>query len=150
MIWAAHAELNALERAKSVQRRAEVELAVREQWLRSQAGRAYVASRLDPAKHAAADARRQARTLERKIKRADRRIEAVARTRVKLLVARELGHDKMVAPSRMDLGVGQAVREVDRRAVDVVKAHAPLAQERALGKVMALVQGKIPGIGPDR
>jgi hypothetical protein len=50
----------------------------------------------------------------------------------------------------MDLGVGQAVREVDRRAVDVVKAHAPVAQERALSKVMALVQGKVPGIGPDR
>jgi hypothetical protein len=150
MIWAAHAELNALDRARAVQRRAEVELAVRENWLRSPAGRAYVASRLDPAKHAAADARREARTLERKIKRADRRIEAVARTRVKLLVARELGHDQMVAPTRMDLGGGQAVREVDRRVVDVVKAHAPLAQERALGKVMALVQGKIPGIGPDR
>lgn len=150
MIWAAHAELNAIDRAKAADRRAEVDVRVRQEWLRSDAGRAYVAAHLDPAKQAAADARREARTLERKIKRADRRIASLARTRVKLLVARELGHDQMVAPTRMDLGVGQAVREVDRRVVDVVKAHAPVAQERALGKVMALVQGKIPGIAPDR
>lgn len=150
MIWAAHAELNAVDRARAADRRAEVDLKVRQEWLRSEAGRAYVASRLDPARQAAADARREARTLERKIKRADRRIEAVARTRVKLLVARELGHDSMVAPTRMDLGVGQAVREVDRRMVEVVKAHAPVAQARALSKVMALVQGRIPGIGPER
>ena len=150
MIWAAHAELNALDRAKAAARKAEVELRVRRDWLGSAVGQAYVASRLDPAKQAALDARREARSLDRKIKRADRRIEAVARTRVKLLVARELGHDQMVAPTRMDLGVGQAVREVDRRVVDVVKAHAPAAQERALSKVMALVQGKIPGLAPDR
>lgn len=150
MIWAAHAELNALDRARADDRRAAAELKVRQDWLRSDAGRAYVAARLDPAKQAAADARREARTLERRIKRADRRIEAVARTRVKLMVARELGHDSVVAPIRMDLGVGQAVRAVDRRVTDVVKAHAPAAQERALAKVMALAQGKVPGITPDR
>ena len=150
MIWAAHAELNAIDRARAADRRAAIDLKVRQDWLRSEAGRAYVAARLDPPRQAAADARREARTLERKIKRADQRIEAVARTRVKLLVARELGHDTMVAPTRMELGVGQAVREVDRRVVDVIMAHAPAAQERALSKVIGLVQGKVPGIGPDR
>lgn len=150
MIWAAHAELNALDRARAADRRAQVDFEVRQAWLRSETGQAYIASRLDRLRQAAADARREARTLERRIKRADRRIEAVARTRIKLLMARELGHESMVAPTRMDLGVGQAVREVDRRVVDVVKAHAPAAQERALSKVMALVRGKIPGIGLER
>lgn len=150
MIWAAHAELNALERVRAAERRAEADLRVRRDWLRSDAGRAYVAARLDPARQAAEDVRRASRTLERKIKRADKRIEALARTRVRLLVARELGHDTLVAPTRMDLGVGQAVRDVDRRVVEVVKAHAPAVQERALSKVMALVRGKIPGLAPDR
>ncbi|GGL35825.1 MobQ family relaxase [Caulobacter rhizosphaerae] len=150
MIWAAHAELNALDRARAQAGRAELEVKVRADWLRSEGGRAYVASRLDPAKQAAEASRRAARTLERKIKRADKRIENVASTRVKLLVARELGQSSLVAPARMDLGVGQAVREVDRRVVDAVKAHAPTAQKAALTKVMALVRGQIPGIGPER
>jgi hypothetical protein len=150
MIWAAHAELNALDRARAEARRAELDLRVRRGWLRSDAGRAYVASRLDPARQAAEDGRRAARTLERKIKRADKRIENVASTRVKLLVARELGEATMTAPSRMDLGVGQAVREVDRRVVDTVRAHTPTAQRAALSKVMDLVQGKTPGLGPER
>jgi hypothetical protein len=150
MIWAAHAELNALERARAQERRAEVDVRVRRDWLRSDAGRAYVASRLDPAKQAAESSRRAARNLERKIKRADKRIENVASTRVKLMVARELGQSNLVVPMRMDLGVGQAVREVDRRVVDAVQAHAPAAQKAALTKVMSLVRGQIPGIGPDR
>ncbi|WP_165191669.1 MobQ family relaxase [Caulobacter soli] len=150
MIWAAHAELNALDRARAEDRRATLDLQVRRDWLRGDAGRAYVASRLDPARQAAEAARRAARTLERKIKRADKRIANVASTRVKLLVARELGEGAMTAPVRMDLGVDQAVREVDRRVVDAVWAHAPAAQRAALAKVMALVQGRMPGLGPDR
>ncbi len=150
MIWAAHAELNALDRARAEARRAELDLRVRRDWLRGDAGRAYVAARLDPAKQAAEEARRAARTLERKIRRADKRIENVANTRVKLLVARELGQATMTAPARMDLGVGQAVREVDRRVVDAVRSHGPAAQQAALTKVMALVQGKMRGLGPDR
>ena len=150
MIWAAHAELNALDQARAEERRATLDLQVRRDWLHGDAGRAYVASRLDPAKQAYEAARRAARTLERKIKRADKRIENVASTRVKLMVARQLGEVTMTAPTRMDLGVGQAVREVDRRVVDTVRAHAPTAQKAALTKVMALVQGKAPGLGPDR
>lgn len=150
MIWAKHAEMSALARAEVADRLAHLRLDVRRDWLRSDAGRAYVAARLDPARHAAAEARRAARTLERKIKRADKRIDNVARTRTKLMVARELGQTSMVAPSHMRLGVAQAVREVDRRVVDLVQAHAPAAQKAALAKVMALVQGRLPGHGPDR
>lgn len=150
MIWAKHAELNALAKARVADRLAQVRLSVRRDWLRSDAGRAYIAARLDPAKHAAEEARRVARTLERKIKRADKRIDKVARTRTKLMVARELGQATMVAPSQMALGVSQAVREVDRRAVDIVQAHAPAAQKAALDRVMSLARGQIPGLGPDR
>lgn len=149
MIWAKHAELNALDRDRQAARRAEVGLMVRKTWLRSAAGQAYVAGRLDPIKHAAEDAKRAARTLERKIKRADKRIENVAATRTKLMVARELGERTLITPVEMSLGVGQAVREVDRRVVDAVQAHPQAAQRRALAKVARLIQGKVPGIGPE-
>ncbi|MBI1684282.1 MobQ family relaxase [Caulobacter hibisci] len=150
MIWAKHAELNALARARVADRTAQVRLSVRRDWLASEAGRAYVAARLDPARQAAEAARRAARTLERKIKRADKRIDNVARTRTKLMVARELRQATMTAPSQMALGVSQAVREVDRRVVDIIQGHSPVAQKAALDKVMALVRGRLPGLDLDR
>lgn len=136
MIWARHAELNAVVRAREALAAAEAAVTVRRDWLSSLDGRAYVAGRLDPVKQAVEDARRTARTLERKIKRADKRIEALVRTRTKLLVARELGHSQMTAPSQMRLGVEQAVREVDRRVEDVVRGHPVPARRAALTKVL--------------
>ena len=150
MIWARHVELNALDRARHELRRAETGLAVRKAWLRGGAGQAYVAGRLDPVKYQAEAARRAARTLERKIKRADKRIANVAATRTKLMVARELGETTLVAPVSMDQGVGQALREVDRRVVDGLQRHPAAARKAALDKVASLAQGKIPGLGPDR
>jgi hypothetical protein len=150
MIWAAHVELNALAAARQDARLADIRYAVRRDWLRSEAGRAYLAARLDPAKQAAEEARRAGRTLERKIKRADKRIGNVARTRTKLMVARDLGEDSLLAPSHMSLGAGQALREVDRRVVDAIAAHPAAAQQKSLNKVLALLRGKMPGIEPDR
>lgn len=146
MIWAKHAELNRLERVQREHAAAHAAFAARRDWLASEGGRAYVAARLNPAKQAAEAARRSMRTLERKIKRADRRIENVARTRTKLLVARELGQDRLVAPSQLRAGVGQAVREVDRHVVDMIQRHPPEAQQSALGKVARLMRGRAPGI----
>ncbi|KQV64023.1 MobQ family relaxase [Caulobacter sp. Root343] len=155
MIWAAHAELNALARAKQAARLAEIRYAVRRDWLRGPEGRAFLAARLDPEKQAVEAARREGRILERKIKRADKRIEAVARTRTRLMVARGLGEETLVAPSQMGLGVGQAVREVDRRVVEAISRHPAAAQQKSLDKVLGLVSGKglLPGrerSGPDR
>ncbi len=149
MIWAAHAELNALARARQAARLAEIRYAVRRDWLRGPEGRAFLAARLDPEKQAAEAARREGRTLERKIKRADARIEAVARTRTRLMVARELGEDTLVAPSQMGLGVGQAVREVDRRVVAAIARHPVAAQQKGLDKVLGLAKGKVPFLGPE-
>lgn len=150
MIWAAHVELNALAAARQDARLADVRFGVRRDWLRSEAGRSYLAARLDPAKQAVEEARRSARTLERKIKRADKRIDNAARTRTKLMVARDLGEASLVAPSKMSLGAGQALREVDRRVVDAIARHPAAAQQQSLDRVMALVRGKLPGLGPDR
>lgn len=149
MIWAAHAELNALARARQEARLAEIRYAVRRDWLRGPEGRAFLAARLDPEKHAAEAARREARTLERKIARADKRIEAVARTRTRLMVAQNLGEASVVAPSQMSLGVGQAVREVDRRVVEAIAKHPIAAQEKSLAAILSLARGKTPARGPE-
>ena len=149
MIWAAHAELNRLARARQAARLAEIRYAVRRDWLRGPEGRAFLAARLDPQKQAAEAARREGRTLERRIKRADKRIEAVARTRTRLLVAKALGEATVVAPSQMGLGVGQAVREVDRRVVDAIAKHPAAAQQKSLDKVLGLARGKTPGPTPE-
>lgn len=155
MIWAAHAELNALARARQELRLAEIRFGVRRDWLRGPEGRAFLAARLDPEKHAAETARRQARTLERKIRRADKRIEAVARTRTRLLVAQALGEPSVVAPAKMSLGVSQAVREVDRRVIEVIAKHPVAEQQKSLRQVLDLARGKAPRpgrepSGPDR
>lgn len=146
MIWAKHAELNRLERDYGALRRADVAYRVRRDWLGSEAGRAYVAAQLAPGKQAREAAAREARTLERKIKRADRRIENVARTRTKLLVARELGQTRLIAPSELRVGVGQAIREVDRRVVDILETYSPEAQRSAMVKVIQTVRGRGPDI----
>lgn len=150
MIWAAHAELNALARAKQAVRLADIRYAVRRDWLSSPDGRAFLAARLDPEKQAAEAARREGRTLERKIKRADQRIEAVARTRTRLMVARGLGEETLVAPSQMGLGMGQALREVDRRVVEAIGRYPIAAQQKSLDMVLGLARGKSPLVGPDR
>lgn len=147
MVWAAHAELNRLARDRQALAAADAAWRVRRDWLASGPGKAYVAARLNPAQQAKDGAERERRTLERKIKRADRRIEQVARTRTKLLVARELGQEVMAAPSQMRLGVGQAVREVDRRVVAALQAHGPSAQQAALDKVLRALRS---GPSPDR
>jgi hypothetical protein len=65
------------------------------------------------------------------------------------MVARELGEDALVAPSQMALGVGQAVREVDRRVVEAIARHPVAAQQKGLNKVLGLAKGKVPFLGPE-
>lgn len=150
MIWAAHVELNALARDRNAARLADLRLAVRREWLASGEGRAWLASRLAPERQAAEAARREVRTLERRIKRMDKRLEAVARTRTRLLVAKALGEDSLTAPVEMRLGQGQALREVDRRVVAAISRYPVSAQERSLAKVLGLARGRTPGLSPDR
>jgi hypothetical protein len=142
MIWAKHAELNALARARANLAQAERGLAVRRRWLRSSEGQAYVAAQQHPFRLQAEIVRRMDRTLERKIRRADRRIEAVEGTRTKLLVAEALGETRVTAPADLSLGVVQAVREVDRTVVGALKAYQPGQVRQALAKVAALALGR--------
>ncbi|CAN7660959.1 MobA/MobL family protein [Phenylobacterium sp. LjRoot225] len=118
MIWAKHAELNAIAKARQELKRAEAVLTVRQAWARSEKGQAYIVARRQPALEKAVDVTREKRTLERKIKRMDKRIATATRTYNDLRVAHELGISSLRVPrsspdaTRFMRDVGQPTRAV--------------------------------------
>ena len=100
MIWAKHAELNAIARARAEARRAELGLRVRQEWSRSLQGQAFIAARRQPGLERAVEAARHRRTLERKISRADKRIVTATQTLGDLRVAQELGKRSLSVPNK--------------------------------------------------
>lgn len=149
MIWAKHAELNALSRARRVAREAELRVALRRQWLASPAGQSWVASRRQPDLDQAADAARKRRTLVRKIKRMDRRIDAATRTVNDLVVAQELGQARLRVPAhspdpiRFIRDVGAPAREAVSRFPAPARAQAIERLNRGQGR--SIVKTLFPG-----
>jgi hypothetical protein len=147
MIWAKHAELNAISRARSEYRRADAQWRVRQAWVRSPGGQTYIAARRQPALDHAATVHRQGRTLERKIKRMDRRITSATRAYNELRVAEELGVTWLKVPNnspdatRFIRGVTGPTREAlaqfpeqaKQLAVDRLNRGQGRAVTRALG-----------------
>ncbi len=148
MIWAKHAELNAIATARAEHRLASARLTARRTWLRSEAGRTYVAQRVEPAALSAQDAYRQRRTLERRMKRIAKRAEAVENVRVKALIARELGHHSLEAPTRT-VGVTQLVRAMDASTLAAIRQHPVEAQRRAYDQVKSRQRVRSRGPAPE-
>jgi len=148
MIWAKHAELNAIAEAKAALRLASARLAARQAWLRSEPGQIYVAKNIAPAGLSAQDAYRQKRTLERRMKRIAKRAEAVENVRVKALIARELGHHTLEVPSKT-VGTTQFVRAMDASTLSAIRQHTPDAQRRAYDRVKAQQRVRPRGPVPD-
>ena len=134
MIWAKHAELNALGRVRKEARRAELRFDFHRQWLRSPAGQALVAARRQPALDQAAAAARERRTLVRKIRRMDRRIEAAGRTLTDLVVARELGERQLRAPSRSP-DATRFLRDVGAPAREAIARYPEAARRQAIERL---------------
>jgi hypothetical protein len=134
MIWAKHAELNALARARKAARRAELRLEFRRAWLQSPAGQAVVADRRQPALEQAAEAARERRTLVRKIRRMNRRIEAAGRTLTDLTVARELGQRQLRTPSHSP-DATRFIRDVGAPARAAIARHPELARRQAIERL---------------
>jgi hypothetical protein len=148
MIWAKHAELNAIASARAAYRLASARLTARQAWLRSEAGLVYVAKHVEPGGLSAQDAYRQKRTLERRMKRIAKRAEAVENVRVKALIARELGHHTLEAPSKT-VGVTQLVRAMDASTLAAIREHAPDAQRRAYDRVTLQLRSRARGPIPE-
>jgi hypothetical protein len=149
MIWAKHAELNALSRARSAMREAELRHQLRATWLASPAGQAFVASRRQPGLDHAAAAARQRRTLVRKIKRMDRRIEAATQTYDALRVAQELGQRQLRVPARSP-DPTRFIRDVGAPARDAVLRYPAQARQQAIerlnrGQGRSIIRSLFPG-----
>jgi hypothetical protein len=150
MIWAKHAELNAIARARTEFRRAHFGLKVRQDWARSAKGQAFFANRRQPGLEAAADAARKRRTLERKIKRMDNRIVTATRTIGDLRVVQQLGGRELRVPAKSP-DETRFLRDVGRPARDaLMRFPAPARQQavellnRGLGRKLG--RGFIPGL----
>ncbi len=150
MIWAKHAELNAIGKARAELRRAEIGLDVRRTWVRGIEGQAFVSARRQPGLEAAADVARQRRTLERKIKRIEVRIAAAARTVNDLRVARELGQKQLRVPARSPdetrfiRDIGRPAREAVMRFPLPARQSAVERLNKTLGRTIG--RGFIPGL----
>ncbi len=150
MIWAKHAELNAIGRARAEVRRAHAVLAARKDWTRSPPGQASIAARRQPALDQAADVARKRRTLERKVKRADKRIAAATRTLNDLRVVQELGQRSLQVPAkspdatRFIRDVGAPAREALLRFPAPARQQAAQRLNRTLGRLLG--RGFIPGL----
>lgn len=134
MIWAKHAELNALAKVRQAARRADLRLQFRQTWLHSPAGQAAVAARRQPDLDRAADAARERRTLVRKIKRMDRRIEGANRTVNDLVVARELGQRQLRVPANSP-DATRFIRDVGGPAREAVARYPALARKAAIERL---------------
>lgn len=143
MIWAKHAELNAIARARKAAREAELRYLLRETWLRSPPGQAAVAARRQPDLDRAAEAARKRRTLERKIKRVDKRIATATRTLNDLVVARELGERSFKVPAQSP-DPTRFLRSVGEPARAALQRHPLPARQKALER---LNQGRGRQIG---
>ena len=149
MIWAKHAELNAIARARAAMKQAEVAVQVRAAWIASPAGQAYVASRRGPQLERAGDTARQRRTLERKIKRIDKRIEGATRAYNDLRVAQALGQKELQVPSRLP-DETRFIREVGGPARAALMRYPAQARALAVERVnrtmgQTIGRGIIPG-----
>ncbi len=149
MIWAKHAELNALARARAAVRKAELAYGFRHAWVRSQAGQAMVAARRQPALDKAAQASRQQRTLVRKIKRMDRRIEAATRTLTDLAVAQELGQQRLRVPGHSP-DATRFIRDVGVPARLAIARYPAPARREAIerlnrGQGRSVIRSLFPG-----
>jgi ATP-dependent exoDNAse (exonuclease V) alpha subunit len=134
MIYAKHAELNALARARAEVRRTELRYAFRQTWLRSPPGQIAIANRRQPDLDRAAQAAGKRRTLERKIKRMDKRIASATRTLNDLIVAQELGERSFKVPAQSPDAI-RFIRSVGAPARAAIARHPVPARTQAIDRL---------------
>ncbi len=136
-IWAKIKEVHALDRARYEVALARANVKVREEWLRSDPGRAYVAGKVDTARVAAEPIKQQARTLDRKIRRVEKRITTVETVRERLAVAEQLGVKSVTRPVRT-IVPEQLVRKVDAALMSTFARATPQQLQMAQQTVRSI------------
>jgi len=122
MIWAGHAEQNALSRARHELRRAQLRLHLVRAWLRSPQGRALIEARRTPDLSEAQHASARSRTVLRKIWLETRRIEASGEALKALELARDRGVRRLLVPTHSP-DPQHFIRDVGMAALDAVARH---------------------------
>ncbi|WP_236626933.1 hypothetical protein [Sphingomonas sp. MM-1] len=143
MIWAKIREVHAIDRARRDVARAKAGLRLREQWLGSEQGRAYVLAQVDRSHAAAKPLLGRRRTLARKIARASKRIERVDKLQQKLRVAEKLGVGAIARPVHVR-SPDQLIRSIDQTVMRMARSFSPQQQQHALQQVRAI--GRVIGL----
>lgn len=125
-----HEDLDRVARARRETERAKRALEARRAWTKSEAGRAHIDTLRAPALDAAATAKSQRRTLERKIRRMDKRIEAAEADILHTKVAKRIGVDRLQVPAETPIASGRGGANA-RRYFQFMSADARLACIRA-------------------
>jgi hypothetical protein len=134
MIWAKHAELNALDAARKIAREAELRYAFHQTWLRSPKGQASIGEQRRTGLDQAIEAAHRRRTLERKIKRMDRRITTATRTLNDLMVAQALGERSLRVPAQSP-DPTRFLKGIDGPAKAALARHPAPALEQAVDRL---------------
>lgn len=143
-IWAKIREVHALDRARREVARAKAGVTVREDWLRSDKGQAYVVNRVDRSALTAMPAKQQTRTLNRKIRRIENRIKTLATVRERVQIAQQLGVKTMSLPLK-PLSQEQIIRHIDRCALTAFSRVSPQQLQQAQQTVRSLARGMTMG-----
>ncbi|MEW6598895.1 MAG: MobQ family relaxase [Pseudomonadota bacterium] len=116
-------DLDQIAKARGERERAKRALETRRAWTKSDAGRAHIDNLRQPQLEAAAKARSQRRTLDRKIKRMEKRIENAERDIIRTKVAKRLGVEHLETPKDVPTAAGRGGANA-RRYFRFMSAHA--------------------------
>ena len=123
-IWARIRELHALDRARRDVARARTGVKVREDWFRSDDGRAYVLHKVDASRKAAQPAKQQVRSLDRKIRRVAKQVRGAEVARNQVLTAEQLGVKSWSRPIKTKYP-DALMRHIDAGAKKVFERVSP-------------------------
>lgn len=139
-IWAKIKEVHAIDAARREVARSRAAVKVREDWLRSDPGRAYVSHRVEQSRRAIEPIKTQARTLDRKLRRVDNRIGSFDKVIERVKIAEQLGVKSVARPIRVSSGT-QLVRNVDRTLASIFASVPAQQLQQARSQVQALARG---------
>jgi hypothetical protein len=123
-------DLDRIARARRETERANRTLEDRRAWTKSETGRAHIDNLRKPDLDAAAAAKTKRRTLERKIKRMERRIENADKDILRTKVAKRLGVERLEVPKETPIASGRGGANA-RRYFRFMSAQARMECARA-------------------
>ena len=125
-----HADLDRVAAARRETERARRELDERRAWTKSEPGRARIQNLRQPGIDAAKAAKTHRRTLDRKIKRMDKRIEDADEDILRTKVVRRLGHERLRVPADLPTAAGRGGANA-KRYFRFMATEARIAYDKA-------------------